>query len=369
MGRLGKAVVIGAAMSVVCLCAIAIAGFQRPETYPAGGPGAQALDVVLGHFQGGVDPDLAVSNRGLDRIAILRGNTGTFGGPRYYPAGPSPLGLLQGDWNGDGRLDLAVANQSAAGGVTIMLRVLDGYSSHQYPAGPGSSFVMAGRFTADQRLDLVVSNLDGSTVSILRGQAGGAFAKIGDVSTGPDPFGLAVADFNGDGKRDFAVTNQASSNATRVSVFRGVGDGTFRPALNSAAGVGANEMAVRRINGDPIPDLAIADFSTNKVDVLIGTGTGRFKAPKTFPAGANPADVAFGDFNGDGKADLAVTNNNTPGRVAILIRKAGLNFGKPIKYSVGAEPYGLAVGPVNADQRLDLITANYIGTATLLKGN
>lgn len=363
--------VIGAAVSVVCLYAgaIAIAGFLRPETYPAGGPGAQSLDVVLGRFQGGVAPDLAVSNRGLDRIAILRGNTGTFGGPRYYPAGPSPLGLLQGHWNGDSRLDLAVANQSAAGGVTIMLGTSDGFSSHQYPAGPGSSFVMAGRFTADQRPDLVVSNLDDSTVSILRGQAGGAFAKIGDVATGPDPFGLAVADFNGDGKQDFAVTNQASSSATRVSVFRGVGDGSFMPALNSAAGVGANEMAVGRINGDSIPDLAIADFSTNKVDVLIGTGTGRFRAPKTFPAGANPADIALRDFNGDRKVDLAVTNNDTPGRVAILIRKAGVDFGAPIKYPVGAEPYGLAVGRVNSDQLFDLITANYIGTATLLKGD
>jgi hypothetical protein len=364
-------VVIGAAVSVLGLCVagIAIAGFHYPETYPAGGAGAESLDVVLGPFKGGVDRDLVVSNRGKDRVAMLRGNSGAFGGPRYYPAGPSPLGLLQGDWNGDGRRDLAVANQSAAGGVTIMLGALNGFSLHQYPAGPGSSFVMAGRFTADERPDLVVSNVDGSTVSILRGQAGGTFAKIGDLSTGPDPFGLAVADFNGDGKQDFAVTNQASPNATRVSVFRSVGNGTFMPALNSAAGVGANEMVAGRINGDPIPDLAIADFSTNKVDVLIGTGTGGFKSPKTFPAGINPADVALRDFSGDGKADLAVTNNSTPGRVAILIRKTGLNFGAPIKYPVGAEPYGLTVGQVNADQRLDLITANYIGTATVLKGD
>jgi hypothetical protein len=364
-----KATVIAVAVTALGLAvaAVALAGFKPAVSYPTG---AGTLDVVLGDFNGDGKPDLAASNRTDNNVAILRGNgTGAFKPAQHYAAGTEPLGLLQGDWNGDGRDDLAVANQSDAGGVTIMLGRTGGFSVHHYAAGPGSSYVLAGRFTGDRRRDLAVSNLDGATVSILRGKSGGAFAKIGDLATGPHPFGLALADFNGDGHVDVGVTNDASPSATRVSVFRGRGDGTFRSALNSPAGVGANEMVVGRFNGDSIPDLAVTDFSSDEVDILIGTGTGSFKAPKTFPAGPTPADVALGDFNRDGKKDLAVTDSRPAGRVAILKRKAGLDFGPPITYPVGSEPYGLAVGRLNGDHRLDAATANYTGTTSVLQGN
>ena len=226
--------------------------------------------------------------------------------------------------------------------MTVLLNNGSGFSKSTYPAGAGSSYVLAGKFTADQRPDLAVSNLDANTVSILRGQAGGTFAKIGDLSTSPDPFGLAVSDFNRDRKKDVAVIDDRPNNKTQLQVFLGNGDGTFKPPLETFVGTGANQMAVGRFNGDTIPDLAVVDFSLDQVDILIGNGNGTFRPPKAFPAGTSPADVALADLNNDGKDDLAVTDDSTPGRVSVLLRKPGLAFGPPLSYPVDGDPYGIA---------------------------
>lgn len=361
--------VVGLAASVLGLvvAGIAFAGFKPAVSYPTG---AETLDVVIADLNRDGKPDLVTSNRADNNIAVLHGDgTGGFDPADHFGAGPSPLGLLVGNWNGDRRRDLAVANQSNAGGLTIMLGTPTGFSSHHYPAGSESSYVLAGRFTGDRRPDLAVSNLEAGSVSILRGKAGGRFAKIGDLHTGKFPFGLAVADFNRDGDADVAVINQADMNHTQVSVFRGRGDGTFRKALSSPAGVGANEMAVGRFNGDSVPDLAVTDFSKDEVDVLIGTGTGHFKQPKAFPAGTAPAEVALGDFNKDGKTDLAASNSSDTGAVSILRRKAGLHFAAPVQHAVDPQPYGLAVGRLNGDRKPDVATANYTGTTSVLAGN
>jgi VCBS repeat protein len=365
-------ILLGALALVLGIAAVALAGFDPATSYPTGDTGtlAESLDVAIGDFSGDGKPDLAVSNRGDNNVSILRGDgSGKFGAAHNYKAGSMPLGLVVGDWNGDGREDLAAANQSDIGGVTVMLNNGSGFSKHHYPAGTGSSYVLAARFTADQRPDLAVSNSRASTVSILRGMADGKFAKIGDIATSPDPFGLAVSDFNHDGKRDVAVIDTRRNDKTKVQVFRGNGDGTFKAPLDIFVGQGANQMAVGRINGDSIPDLAVADFSLDEVDVLIGNGNGTFRTPKAFPAGSNPADVALGDFNGDGKIDLAVTGDDTPGRLSVLMRKPGLAFSAPIPYPVGDFAYGVAAARLNGDDKPDIATANFSGSSSVLLGN
>jgi hypothetical protein len=357
----------GALVLALGVTAVALAGFKPASSYPVG---SEALDVVTADFSGDGKLDLAVSNRADNNVSILRGDgNGSFGAAHDYNAGPRPLGLLVGDWNGDGRNDLAAANQTVFGGVNILLNNGNGFSKRRYPAGAGSSYVLAAKFTADQRPDLAVTNSDANTVSILRGMAGGQFAKIGDVTTSPGPFGLAVGDFNRDGKQDVAVIDERANHKTKLQAFPGNGDGTFNAALDTFVGQGANEMTVGRFNGDSIPDLAVADFSLNEVDILIGKGDGHFRAPKPFPAGVSPAEIALGDFNNDGKTDIAATDDNEPGRVSVLLRKPGLDFGGPLMYPVGDDPYGIAAARLNGDSRLDIATANFSGTASVLLGN
>src|ERR1022692_3750501 len=156
-----------------------------------------------------------------------------------------------GDFNGDGKLDLAVANGV---GVSVLLGNGDGafQPAVTYAAGTYTESIAVGDFNGDGKLDLVVTNnlSSGGTVSVLLGNGDGTFQAPRTYGVGASPYGVAVGDFNGDGKLDLAVTNSGSSGS--VSVLLGNGDGTFQPALNSAAGTDLLSVAVGDFSGDGI---------------------------------------------------------------------------------------------------------------------
>ena len=124
-------------------------------------------------------------------------------------------------------------------------------------------------------------------------------------ATGLEPDGVAVGDFNGDGKLDVAVTNMASNN---VTILLGKGDGTFTAAASPATGKSPNGIVVGDFNGDGKLDLAVANEDSNSLTILLGNGDGTFRAAASPATGATPFGLVAGDFNGDGKLDLAVTN-------------------------------------------------------------
>jgi hypothetical protein len=130
---------------------------------------------------------------------------------------------------------------------------------------------------------------------------------------------VAVADFNGDGKPDLAVTTVLS-----VSVLLGNGDGTFQAGVNYTAGPTPASVAVGDFNGDGKPDLAVPNPGRyNFVIMLLGNGDGTFQeAPNNYPAGSGPVFAAVGDFNGDGKPDLTVANQGG-NNVTILLNTTG----------------------------------------------
>src|SRR5262249_37340401 len=152
---------------------------------------------------------------------------------------------------------------------------------------------------------------------ILLGIGDGQFAPYLDVPVGMNPYGIAVADVNGDQKLDLIVANGLSNN---VSILLGAGDGQFNLAATMAVGTYPSSVAVGDFNGDGKPDLAVANLRSNNVSILLGTGTGQFTpAPvPTIPVGANPSSIAVGDFNRDNKLDLAVVNQRS-NSVSILL--------------------------------------------------
>src|SRR5437588_662056 len=127
-----------------------------------------------------------------------------------YPAGPAPLGVVRADFNGDGRLDLATANQGAN---TVSVLLGNGNGTFQ-PAqtsatGAGPASVAVGDFNADGKLDLATANQGDNTVSVLLGNGNGTFQAPSNISIGSPPTSVAVGDFNADGKLDLGVTSNA----------------------------------------------------------------------------------------------------------------------------------------------------------------
>ncbi len=163
---------------------------------------------------------------------------------------------------------------------------------------------MVGDFNGDGKQDLAVANTGADDVSILLGDGTGNFSGSKNFPVG-SPLGLAVGDFNGDGKQDLAT-----ADGSYVSVLLGDGAGNLSAPRNFTVGDFPYSIAVGDFNGDGKQDLATATYFAGNVLVLLGDGTGNFSGSKNFPVGTNPLSTAVGDFNRDGRQDLAVAVAN-----------------------------------------------------------
>jgi hypothetical protein len=234
-------------------------------------------------------------------------------------------------------------------------------------------------FNGDGIPDLAVTGIGG--VFVFLGNGDGSFQPARTFAAGAVPLSVAVGDFNGDGIPDLAVADGAVYGGTPgVDVLLGNGDGTFQPAHTFAAGVFPDSVVVGDFNGDGIPDLAVADGGDQQgngqgVSLLLDNGDGTFQAPRTFSAGITPDSLVVGDFNGDGIPDLAVANagmrehQNRDGSVSVLLGNGGGTFQPAVTYAAGVAPVALAMADFNGDGIPDLVFANYYGGARVLLGN
>jgi VCBS repeat protein/List-Bact-rpt repeat protein/FG-GAP repeat protein len=298
-----------------------------------------------------------------------------FSGPTNYPVGTSPVAVAVGDFNGDGKLDLAVAN-SGSGDVSILLGNGDGtfeaavnYSVGGTASSPLSpTFVAAGDFNGDGKLDLAVANGSANTVSILLGNGNGTFQPPVEYGAGIPAAYVAVADFNGDGKADLLA-----SSGGAVSILLGNGDATFRPPLITSASSGVQRVspyvAVGDFNGDSHLDVAVEEASGSvehiggSLIILLGRGDGTFSAPATYPIAdlLGASGVAAGDFNSDGKIDLAVAASTG---IFIMLGNGDGTFSlspNPQNQVHGGYGFGdlsLALADLNRQGNLDLVALN-----------
>jgi FG-GAP-like repeat/Abnormal spindle-like microcephaly-assoc'd, ASPM-SPD-2-Hydin len=313
--------------------------FFPSATFPAAAVNA------VGDFNNDGKLDVAVGSGSEIDIYLGKGD-GTFSGPVKTLSVTPVASMLAADFNGDGKLDLAVLD--GIGNTTVFLGKGDGSMVQKQVFRSSTTALVAGDFNGDAKLDLVVS---GSTVDIYLGNGDGTFGSPQRISPGSYAGGgPAVGDFNGDGYLDLAVPNRSGS----LGVFLGKGDGTFQSEVVYTPEYGGRSAFAADVNGD-----GILDIVTSGLSVLLGKGDGTF----TEDGGVNLenssyANINIGDFNGDGKLDAAVLVVVNSASLNLLLGNGDGTFQNPLALAAGNYPTSLSIGDFVGDGALDLVGGN-----------
>ena len=290
------------------------------------------------------------------------------GDPASYPTTSGPTALAAGDFNGDGITDLAESGNHLGGGNQLAVHLGNGDVTFSPPTfyalpGSGTGGIAVGDFNKDGKLDLAVTSGYGpAQASVFLGNGDGTFQLPIDSPAGNSGDGLVAGDFNEDGKLDLAITGGG------VTLLLGNGDGTFLPPTLLGLGTGANQVTAGDFNGDGHLDVVALDSagvgdcrrscqSQSGVSVLLGNGDGTFEPPVFYQTGPAPRSAVAADFNRDGKLDLGVANTGAPtypgNAVSILIGIGDGTFLAPANYFASYIPYSVVGGDFDADGNLD----------------
>jgi uncharacterized repeat protein (TIGR01451 family) len=340
--------------------------------------GGDLTSLVVGDLNGDGSDDLATADVLFNAVHVYLANgDGTFRPAVSYAAGDGPWSLAVGDFDGDGQPDVAVANSGSASApnlgfssVSILLGSGNGtfWGAVSYPVGYDPLSVAAGDFNGDGRTDLAVTHYSSQTLSILLARADGTFPPAVNYPLPDRPFStvpVEVRDLNGDGKLDLVL------GTGRFLILLGNGDGTFRAPVAYDAGNGTTGIAVGDVNRDGHPDLVAVAARYDDVDglvdglaVLLGNGDGTLQAPTRYRIAPGTTSVAIGDFDGDGNPDLALSGQG----VAILRGTGNGSFPYAAIAVTAASVRSIRVADLDADGRADLILGRYY-TVEILLGN
>lgn len=323
--------------------------------------GKRPYAVVVADVSGDGNPDSITANYNAGTVNVARGNgNGSFQAPQTFMVGSRPLAVSLADLNRDGRSDLVTTN-SADNSVSVLLGNGDGTFQTQQAIAVGQrpSDVALVDINGDGNLDLVVSNYDDDKVSVLLGRGDGSFGAQQRFSVGNGPNALSVADLNADTKIDLVVTNIFDNTVSVLLNTRsGVGgNASFQAPATFAVGAQPYDVAIADVDGDGKPDLVTANYGGNSLSILRGNGLGSFGTQQIAPVGERPVVVSVADVNGDRRLDLVATNRRD-GTLSILLNSGG-NFTVSQTLNAGTQPVSTAVTNVNGDGRPSIITVNY----------
>lgn len=294
------------------------------------------------------------------RIEVLEGRAlpAVFGPPGPFAATDGSCYVIAaGDFNGDGKLDVATAS-----GETNQLTAFTGNGDGSFTRTDHHRFlsnspdaIRSADVNNDGRLDLIFALTNGEAVGVTLGRGDGTFLPYVRSTVLGTPFGLDLGDLNGDGFLDVVTGNLLGNN---TAVLLGNGDGTFRAAVYYATG-GGEGVAVADFNGDAVPDVAVTDSDADTVRVLLNNGTGTLTAPVPYATGRGGRLLATGDLNLDGAADLVINDYNG-GTVSVLRGNGDGTFQTRLSYPAGRFPFGIVVDDFDQDGRPDVAVTNVL---------
>ncbi|MFC1707294.1 FG-GAP-like repeat-containing protein [Planctomycetota bacterium] len=329
------------------------------------------VDLAKGDFNGDGKLDVAaVALTSQDLTVLIGDGSGNLGVSDTRSLGAGGLSIEPGDVNEDGFIDLVVGLSSG------QARVYWGNGTGQFPTNAnlgsvGGKDVAVADLDWNGHLDIAAVDQSGGTVSILLGDGAGGLVAAGSLSTSNTPKAIASGDLNHDGRLDLAVVNDNGSSRV-VDIFLGTGAGAFAATNSlsfSGSILGEHSVVMALIDHDSFLDIAVTDVSggSNRVGVYLGNGDGSFSngaAPHEIAFQSTPVGLLAADVNRDGRLDLAAT---TTGGNVVVRRGNGFNefgIGDAVlpavtpSFGTGASPVALVAGDFNEDGRLDLATAN-----------
>jgi hypothetical protein len=362
--------------------------FATQVTFASGFPAGSAMGLAQADINGDGKPDLiAVGDN--NSVSVLLNTTAagsttpTYAAAQTFSVGtPSTANdayaVAVGDFNGDGKPDLVVTNLQDAT-VSVLVNTTATNSStvtfqppKTFAVQSGPTAVAVADFNGDGKPDIVVTDNLTFHVSVLINTtvAGNlSFAAQQTFNVGGTPLGVAVGDFNADGKPDIAVSNSSSNSVSVLlnTTATGATTPSFSAQRTFATGNQPLSVTAVDINGDGKLDLVVPNGQDNTVSVLLNATPNRASAPtflaqQTFAVGTSPSFVVAGDFDQNGRPDLAVANNGDNAMGVLInttpVATTTVTFAAQQTFAVGAAPTAAVVSDINGDGLTDLAVAN-----------
>jgi hypothetical protein len=321
------------------------ATFGRPAEIPL--VRAPASIVITDATQDG-GADLVVANSSGPVLTLLPGRRdGSFERQLDIGTGAQPRSLIIGDFDNDGGDEVAVAGGTE---ITVYVSVDASLVRQSVTAARSPSALATADLDSDGNLDLIAGSATDALVSVFAGLGDGTFLAPRDYAIRSPATSLLATDLNGDDVPDVAASGDG------VSILFGNDDGTLREYQSGGGFARARALAAEDFDSDGLVDLALV-HGANLVTAIHNEGDERFVNAGSYQVGGTPAAIAVGDLDGDGASDIATANRGT-NDVSVLLGIADGRFRPQVRIRVGRTPVRLALEDLDGGGRLDLITAN-----------